>query len=46
MQLPAKASLEATMQVADQARQILAKEPEVVSGEFIGGAGFNGGALN
>ena len=46
MQLPAQASLEATMQVADQARQILAKEPEVVSGEFIGGAGFNGGALN
>lgn len=46
MQLTAQASLEATMQVADQARQILAKEPEVVSGEFIDGAGFNGGALN
>jgi len=46
IQLPPQASLEATMKVADQARAILAKEPEVVSGEFIGGAGFNGGALN
>ena len=46
IQLPPQASLEQTMQVADQARAILAKEPEVVSGEFIGGAGFNGGALN
>ena len=46
IQLPPQASLEATMQVADQARAILAKQPEVVSGEFIGGAGFNGGALN
>ena len=46
IQLPLQASLAATMQVADQARAILAKQPEVVSGEFIGGAGFNGGALN
>ena len=46
IQLPPQASLEATMKVADQARAYLAKEPEVVSGEFIGGAGFNGGALN
>ena len=34
------------MDVADQARKILAKQPEVVSGEFIGGAGFNGGSVN
>ena len=46
IQLPPQASLEATMEVADQARTILAKQPEVVSGEFIGGAGFNGGSLN
>ena len=46
IQLPPGASLEVTMDVADQARKILAKQPEVVSGEFIGGAGFNGGALN
>jgi HAE1 family hydrophobic/amphiphilic exporter-1 len=46
IQLPPQASLEQTMKVADRARRILAQEPEVVSGEFIGGAGFNGGALN
>jgi HAE1 family hydrophobic/amphiphilic exporter-1 len=46
IQLPPQASLEQTMKVAAQAQQILAREPEVVSGEFIGGAGFNGGALN
>lgn len=46
IQLPPQASLEATMLVADQARQIIAKEEEIVSGEMIGGAGFNGGALN
>ena len=46
IQLPPEASLEATMDVADQARKILAKQPEVVSGEFIGGAGFNGGSVN
>ncbi|MEB3200292.1 MAG: efflux RND transporter permease subunit [Synechococcaceae cyanobacterium] len=46
IQLPPQASLEQTMQVADQARRILSREPEVVSGELIGGAGFNGGALN
>jgi hydrophobic/amphiphilic exporter-1 (mainly G- bacteria), HAE1 family len=46
IQLPPQASLEQTMKVADQARQILAKEPEVVSGEFIGGAGFNGSSFN
>ncbi|MEB3261047.1 MAG: efflux RND transporter permease subunit, partial [Cyanobacteriota bacterium] len=46
IQLPPQASLEQTMKVADQARQILAQEPEIVSGELIGGAGFNGGALN
>jgi len=46
IQLPPQASLEATMAVAEQARRIVAKEPEVVSGEMIGGAGFNGGSLN
>ena len=46
IQLPPEASLEATMDVAGQARKILAKQPEVVSGEFIGGAGFNGGSVN
>lgn len=46
IQLPPQASLEATMAVADQARRIVAREPEVVSGEMIGGAGFNGGSLN
>ncbi|MFW6732253.1 MAG: efflux RND transporter permease subunit [Synechococcus sp.] len=46
IQLPPQASLEATMAVAEQARLIVAKEPEVMSGEMIGGAGFNGGALN
>ncbi|MCX5946851.1 MAG: efflux RND transporter permease subunit, partial [Cyanobacteria bacterium] len=34
IQLPPQASLEQTMKVADQARQILAKEPEIVSGEL------------
>jgi HAE1 family hydrophobic/amphiphilic exporter-1 len=46
IQLPPQSSLEATMAVADQARGILAKEPEVVSGELVGGAGFNGGSLS
>jgi len=34
------------MAVAEQARRIVAEEDEVVSGEMIGGAGFNGGSLN
>ena len=46
IQLPPQASLDATMEVADQARKIVAAEDDVVSGEMIGGLGFNGGALN
>ncbi|MFZ4565450.1 MAG: efflux RND transporter permease subunit [Prochlorococcaceae cyanobacterium] len=46
IQLPPQASLEATMGVAEQARRIVARESDVVSGEMIGGAGFNGGSLN
>ncbi|MCT0223586.1 efflux RND transporter permease subunit [Synechococcus sp. CS-1328] len=46
IQLPPQASIEATMEVADKARKIIAEEPEVVSGELIGGTGFNGGAFN
>ncbi|MCX5932009.1 MAG: efflux RND transporter permease subunit, partial [Cyanobacteria bacterium] len=46
IQLPAQASIEATMEVADQARKVIAKEADVVSGELVGGAGFNGGSLN
>ena len=46
IQLPAQSSIEATMLVADQARKIIAKEADVVSGELVGGAGFNGGSLN
>jgi HAE1 family hydrophobic/amphiphilic exporter-1 len=46
IQLPPQASIEATMAVADRARRILAKEPDVVSGEMVGGAGFNGGSVN
>jgi HAE1 family hydrophobic/amphiphilic exporter-1 len=46
IQLPPQASIEATMEVAERARRILAKEPDVVSGEMVGGAGFNGGSVN
>jgi HAE1 family hydrophobic/amphiphilic exporter-1 len=46
IQLPPQASIEATMEVATKAQAILAKEPEIISGEIVGGAGFNGGALN
>ncbi|MFM7269933.1 MAG: efflux RND transporter permease subunit, partial [Cyanobium sp.] len=46
IQLPAQASIEATMEVASKAQAILAKEKEIISGEIVGGAGFNGGSLN
>jgi HAE1 family hydrophobic/amphiphilic exporter-1 len=46
IQLPPQSSLEATMEVASQARKIVAAEKDMVSGEMIGGLGFNGGALN
>ena len=46
IQLPAQASIEATMEVASKTQAILAKEREIVSGEIVGGAGFNGGSLN
>jgi HAE1 family hydrophobic/amphiphilic exporter-1 len=46
IQLPPQSSIEATMEVASKAQAILAKEPEIISGEIVGGAGFNGGALN
>ncbi|MFZ9752221.1 MAG: efflux RND transporter permease subunit [Cyanobium sp.] len=46
IQLPPQASIEATMEVASKAQAILAKEPEIVSGELVAGAGFNGGSLN
>jgi HAE1 family hydrophobic/amphiphilic exporter-1 len=46
IQLAPQASIEATMEVASQAQAILAKEAEIVSGEIVAGAGFNGGSLN
>ena len=46
IQLPPQSSIEATMEVASKAQAILAKEAEIISGEIVGGAGFNGGALN
>jgi HAE1 family hydrophobic/amphiphilic exporter-1 len=46
IQLPPQSSIEATMEVATKAQAILAKEAEIISGEIVGGAGFNGGALN
>ena len=46
IQLPPQSSIEATMEVAAKAQAILAKEAEIISGEIVGGAGFNGGALN
>jgi len=46
IQLPPQSSIEATMEVADKAQAILAREKEIVSGEIVGGAGFNGNALN
>jgi HAE1 family hydrophobic/amphiphilic exporter-1 len=46
IQLPPQASLEATMEVASEARKIISAEKDVVSGEMIGGVGFNGGSLN
>ena len=46
IQLPPQSSIEATMEVAAKAQAILAKEKEIVSGEIVGGAGFNGGSLN
>ena len=46
IQLPPQSSIEATMEVATKAQAILAKEEEIISGEIVGGAGFNGGSLN
>ncbi|MFM9110410.1 MAG: efflux RND transporter permease subunit, partial [Prochlorococcaceae cyanobacterium] len=46
IQLPPQASLAATMEVAAKARAIIARERAIVSGEMVGGAGFNGGSLN
>ncbi len=46
IQLPPQSSIEATMEVASKAQAILAKEQEIISGEIVGGAGFNGGSLN
>ena len=46
IQLPPQASIEATMEVASKVRAVVSKEPDVVSGEIVGGAGFNGGSLN
>jgi hydrophobic/amphiphilic exporter-1 (mainly G- bacteria), HAE1 family len=46
IQLPPQSSIEATMEVASKVQAILAKEEEIVSGEIVGGAGFNGGSLN
>jgi HAE1 family hydrophobic/amphiphilic exporter-1 len=46
IQLPPQSSIEATMEVAGKTQAILAKEPQIVSGEIVGGAGFNGGSLN
>ena len=46
IQLPPQASLDSTMEVGRKVREIIAREPDVVSGEVIGGAGFNGGSLN
>ncbi|MEB3156601.1 MAG: efflux RND transporter permease subunit [Cyanobacteriota bacterium] len=46
IQLLPQASLEATMKVAAEARAMLADEPDVVAGQLVGGAGFNGSAVN
>ncbi|MFN7900751.1 MAG: efflux RND transporter permease subunit, partial [Synechococcaceae cyanobacterium] len=46
IQLPPQASLEATAEVARQTSAILRQEQEIVSGEIVAGAGFNGGSLN
>ncbi|MFM8661233.1 MAG: efflux RND transporter permease subunit, partial [Cyanobium sp.] len=46
IQLPPQSSIEATIEVATKAQAILAKEKEIISGEIVGGAGFNGGSLN
>ncbi|MEB3167942.1 MAG: efflux RND transporter permease subunit [Synechococcaceae cyanobacterium] len=46
IQLAPEASLEATLDVARQTRTILSAEPEIVSGQIVAGAGFNGGSLN
>ncbi|SBO44750.1 efflux RND transporter permease subunit [Cyanobium sp. NIES-981] len=46
IQLPPQASLEATMEVASRVQAIIAKEPDIVSGQVAGGAGFNGGSVN
>jgi len=46
IQLPPQSSIEATMEVAAKTQAILAKEKEIISGEIVGGAGFNGGSLN
>ena len=46
IQLLPQASLEATMKVAAEAQAIIAKEADVVSGELVGGAGFNGSSVN
>jgi HAE1 family hydrophobic/amphiphilic exporter-1 len=45
-QLPPQASIEATIEIGDKVREVVSKEPDVVSGEVIAGAGFNGGSLN
>ena len=46
IQLLPQASLEATMKVAADAQAIIAKEPDIISGELVGGAGFNGSSVN
>ena len=46
IQLPPQASIEATMEIAASVRKVVSSEPDVISGEIVGGAGFNGGSLN
>jgi HAE1 family hydrophobic/amphiphilic exporter-1 len=46
IQLPPQASIEATMEIAANVRKVVSSEPDVISGEVVGGAGFNGGSLN
>ncbi len=46
IQLSGDASLQATMNVANQAQKIIANEPEIVDGALVGGTGFHGSSPN
>ena len=46
IRLSGDASLQATMNVANQAQKIIANEPEIVDGALVGGTGFHGSSPN